>query len=347
MKEKRNVGLDLLRIVAMMMVMTLHYLGKGGAWSIDTKMKYVVWFMEIFCMISVNLYVLISGYFLVNSKFTWKKVLKLCTQVWFYSLLFLFIEILLHHDIADVELKNSVFPILMKTYWFITIYILLYVLSPYLNMIVNNATKKEYQTLLGVLIFVFSIVHLFVPDYAEINKAGGYGIIWLVIVYLIAGYIKKYNDNLKFSKIVSLIICFISTVIIMLFSVHIKNPNLSPYVYKLYQYNSIFIIINSIIVFKLFLNLKIENKIIIKTIKFFAPLTFGVYLIHENMFVTKYLYSGIFSSLKWAYRGIGPFVLNYILFVCGIFIVCALMDYIRIILFKGIGKLAKAKGRSL
>ena len=63
MKKERNCSLDLLRIISMLMILTLHYLGKGNALTIQSNMKYVVWFMEIACMISVNLYVLISGYF--------------------------------------------------------------------------------------------------------------------------------------------------------------------------------------------------------------------------------------------------------------------------------------------
>lgn len=79
-KNSRNTGLDLLRIMAMLMILTLHYLGKGGALQVEGKTSYIVWFLEISCMVAVNVYILISGYFLVDSKFSWKKVFKLCKE---------------------------------------------------------------------------------------------------------------------------------------------------------------------------------------------------------------------------------------------------------------------------
>ena len=65
-KEKRNIGLDLLRILSMFMVLILHLLGKGGMLEKESNSQiyYLIYnFMEILCIVAVNCYVLISGYF--------------------------------------------------------------------------------------------------------------------------------------------------------------------------------------------------------------------------------------------------------------------------------------------
>ena len=66
--SKRNVSLDLLRIIAMIMIVTLHVLGKGNGFAItDPVIRMFSWTLESLCIVSVNLYVLISGYFLLDS----------------------------------------------------------------------------------------------------------------------------------------------------------------------------------------------------------------------------------------------------------------------------------------
>ena len=87
-KEERNIGLDVLRILAMIMIVVLHYLGKGELLkeqNTDYLNHVIYWFCECLCIIAVNCYVLISGYFLVKSDFKIKKFLNLWGQVVFYS----------------------------------------------------------------------------------------------------------------------------------------------------------------------------------------------------------------------------------------------------------------------
>lgn len=286
--SKRNIGLDLLRIISMIMIMSLHYLGKGGALTSSGNVSYIAWFLEISCMVAVNLYVLISGYFLVDGKFSWKKVLKLCIDTWFYSLSFLILELIFGNGTSIKEILCGVFPILLKVYWFVTIYIFMYIMSPYLNILINNMNKIKHFTLCLILIIIFSCLHLFLPPMGLLNPQGGYGIIWFITLYLIAGYIKRYVNVNK--KPIMLIIFFITTIILLILKFGLqyilKNyPSTFEYISRIYEYYSIFILINSICLFLYFNGIEIKNKITTKIITVISPLTFGVYLIHENIFV--------------------------------------------------------------
>ena len=79
MQKERNVGLDLLRIVSMLMIVTLHYLDKRRSFMADrTEYIFMVFYLVIksLCLVSVNCYVLISAYFL--TKFKGDKINKNC-----------------------------------------------------------------------------------------------------------------------------------------------------------------------------------------------------------------------------------------------------------------------------
>ena len=89
-KAQRMANLELLRCIAMMMVIVLHYLGKSDLLVDLTEnplgsVGMTAWFLESFCIVAVNAYMLISGYFLCMSTYKPGRLIKLYLQVWFYS----------------------------------------------------------------------------------------------------------------------------------------------------------------------------------------------------------------------------------------------------------------------
>ena len=121
--KNRNIGLDFLRVLCMIMVVLLHYLEKGGLLQEENSkgIDYTIYnILKSAAIIAVNCYVLISGYFLIKSQFKVKKILRLWGEVIFYSytiyiLLFSFGLI----EFKFMELVKSIFPIISKQYWFI------------------------------------------------------------------------------------------------------------------------------------------------------------------------------------------------------------------------------------
>lgn len=88
--KKRLYHIESLRIVSMLMIITLHLLVFSGL--LDTYKNFsltslFIWGLESLCFIAVNCYVLISGYFLVDSSFKFKKLFKIWIEVFFYSLI--------------------------------------------------------------------------------------------------------------------------------------------------------------------------------------------------------------------------------------------------------------------
>ncbi|WP_216634949.1 acyltransferase family protein, partial [Selenomonas sp. oral taxon 126] len=85
----RNNSLDLLRIIAMMMIISMHYVGHGGG---DTAVYGSVanleaWLIKSFVSVGVNCYILITGYFLINSlQFSFTKIVRIWGSLFIYSM---------------------------------------------------------------------------------------------------------------------------------------------------------------------------------------------------------------------------------------------------------------------
>ena len=80
-KTKRQGNFELLRIISMVMIVTLHYLKKGGLLSANegSVVYYFAWTLEALCLISVNSYVFISGYFTKTKTFKLSDISSNCS----------------------------------------------------------------------------------------------------------------------------------------------------------------------------------------------------------------------------------------------------------------------------
>ena len=126
-KSKRLANIELLRIVAMGMVVMLHYLGKGNLLpNMNLAMGtngYVAWILESLAIVAVNVYVLISGYFLVEAEFKIGKIVKLILQVLFYTMLMTVFSLAVGIiDVSELGIYNLIvqlFPFQLEQYWFV------------------------------------------------------------------------------------------------------------------------------------------------------------------------------------------------------------------------------------
>ena len=82
----------------------------------------------------------------------------------------------------------------------------------------------------------------------------------------------------------------------------------------------------------LFSNIQFKNKFIIKSISFFSPLTFGVYLIHNHVLIREFIFTKYFFWLLKYQKRFKLFLVE-ILSSLVVFLICSLIDYIRYKLF--------------
>lgn len=144
--------------------------------------------------VGVNLFILLSGYFMINQKKTKLiKVFQLHSQLLSYGLGITLAFVLL--DLAPVSVSvwlNSLLPVTFQTWWFASAYLVLYLISPYLNTLLNQLTKRQYLSLLigGGVLWVL-LPSLTSKSY-ESNE-----FVWLVYLYSLAGFIRLYQQELR------------------------------------------------------------------------------------------------------------------------------------------------------
>lgn len=337
---KRNYGIDLLRCVSMFMVAMLHILGHGGVLdnALPGSLSYgTAWFLETAAYCAVNCYALISGYVGIKAKYRYSSIIMLWLQVVFYTVLITALFLILNPDSVGIkEIITAVLPVTRYTYWYFTAYFGLFILMPILNAGINALSEKQaYKTVL-LLVAVFSVLKTVssVLCYADIfSLNGGYAVMWLCIVYIIGGCIGK-HDMLKRIKSIYLFIGYIVCVgFSLMFKLAVERLGIGLNANLFINYVSPTILLSAVCLLGLFSRIK-ANETAEKIIGFFAPAAFSVYLIHEHPLIRESLMRNRFVFLADK----NPLVIIGVV-ICAaaaIFILCALIDRLRIAIFKWI-----------
>lgn len=326
--DNRNYGIDLLRLFAMFMVVILHTLGHGGVLNAATDEKSrLVWIFEIGAYCAVNCYAMISGYVSYSDKekpYKYSKFVTMWLQVVFYSFGITVLWNYLGKVVVDANvIKNSLLPVSTSHYWYFSAYAGLFFMIPWINRFVRNISKNDMTRFVVVVFLVFSCYSNYcITKYGDVFKLGnGYTFVWLVIMYLIGAWLKKCEIPKKtksVSAIVTLIICMTVTCLLKFFSLENKDFFVS--------YISPTVILMAICYVILFSKMKF-NRFFNAIIKFFAPATFGVYLIHEQRLIRASCISNRFTWIAdLSLKEIPVAIIGCVLLI---FITCLVIEKIR------------------
>lgn len=146
MKEIRNSNHEIMRIISMFMIVLGHILLFGGLLeSSNQNVRYVCNLIEFILIVHVNSYILVSEYYQSNSSFKKAKLWKIINASWFYRIVIMLAFLTLGLiSIPKQQFIKDIFPIMMKDYWYVKLYILLYCLSPFINKMIDSFNKYEY-----------------------------------------------------------------------------------------------------------------------------------------------------------------------------------------------------------
>lgn len=349
--KERMANLELLRIVSMLFVIVLHFIGKSNNHPnlTDTDMapwEYGAWAMESFSIVAVNVYMLLTGYLLAESTFKVKRLLQLWLQLLFYSagigLLAALFGYVPEEGLSIYYLAQLFLPVSTNHYWFMTAYILMYLFIPVVLSGINRLSKKQFQLVLGLLFLVFCVIKSVVPIKLATDMQG-YDCIWYLCMVLLAAYIRLYGIPFFQNKTRSLLVYLGSATLILgatllLRMVYLKTGKLGDMVTVCFNYNHILVVMAALGFFMLFLQISIKPGLISKWICKIAPYTLGVYLWHENIAI-RYEWPLWFQNLLGgATEGIMWFV-ALLISVAAVFIIGILLDVLRSLLLKGLHKL--------
>lgn len=351
-KKKRDANIELLRIVAMLMIITLHFNNQSKALLVlgepASNVQIFATILEAIAITGVNVYVLISGYYLSSSKVRLSKVLLLILQVYFYTLLiscammFVGAYSVKPEDKLDRALRY-LFPISSEHYWFVTAYVIMYVLAPVMNAAVNTLERKQLKTVIIGLLTWFCFIKSIVPVKFGTDRMG-YDFGWFICLYLIAAYIRKYNIVLFRDAKKSALVYLISVVVIAAFSlvfykINFDTGNFNYYAEVPCHYNFFFALTGALGLFSVFRFMRLKENLLAEVIRIIAPYTLGVYLLHMHFEIAD-------RWVEWIEQIIGEtpldnvlmFFIHLVVSVLIVFFAGIFVDWIRKYIFNFFGR---------
>lgn len=339
LNPNRNYGIDFLRILSMLFVLLLHILKHGGILANLEKFSLaynIAWFVEICAFCAVNCYALISGFFGYSSKQKYSNIINLYFQTAFYAVLATGIFYIMNPDeIGKRAFIKAVFPFGFNVYWYFTAYFCMFFFIPFMNKILEVCDFKQLTGLVSASIIFFSIIPLiFKSDVYFTNN--GYTVLWVSVLYIIGGYIRKYELHKKISNIKCILLYFGAVLVTfgqkviteyVKFIVDGKTVNEGLFI----KYTSPTMVICAVSLLCLFAKVDFKDGMK-KLTAIFSPFAFSVYLIHTAPFV----WSKVMKNRFVTFAEFNPIVMILVVFATaiGIFALCSLIDFVRVQLFK-------------
>lgn len=318
----RQSGIELLRIVAMVLIVAHHFVVHGVLeLPIDcnslTEVFNTFWcgLIGSFGKVGVHIFILITGYFNILKDFRLSKALNIYLKTICYaSIIFIIGSFWENHEqyakVCD--------------YWFIKNYLFLYLLTPLINWTIKLLNKKQLDIILFLCILITFIPSLFYKF--NLGHLGTFAVLYFVGAYY---QIRPLNLSNKFYIAISG--CTILYLLFYIISNIGYNTMVSNSITANMSLYSIFTFILAISIFNWFLNLKIENNNLINGI---ASSVFGVYLIHDNTLIFPLIWNKLLSVSTYIDKTY--FALYSLVLIALVFLVCVVLDKI---LMKIFGKL--------
>ena len=318
MEKFRNSNFELLRIVAMLMIVAHHYcvhgvfdFWHGGDFPTSYINSVLIAMTSGLGKIGVNIFVLITGYFMIKKDFKISRILKVYFETFFYSLFFLLVFCLLtHFHIPSKKILASIFPIGKNSYWFISAYLILSLFVPCLNKFILT-TKKS---LLNSLVFVSTVLWVIAPTFTTFDYYFS-DLIWFFYLYFIGSSLRleKFANIFRSKKLFKIL--FVVSIVFLLINSLIICAKSNVDLWKTVRFskmNSLFIFSISIFIFHYFKNLNLKYN---KFINWVSASVLGIYLFHDNLFVRPILWQNVFHPCLLIDKSYMVFYLLFSVFV--------------------------------
>lgn len=291
--EERNLGIEIFRIVSMLMVVMLHILGHGGVYShtefLGDNYK-VAWFMNVVAYCSVNCYALISGFANVKSNFKFRKIVYLWLEV---VTLNVALTAVMHLFVPDAEVTadywlRAFFPLVKRAFWYFCAYFLMFPLIPILNK--GLLSLKKYQHIIIMLMLMAPTVFRIIVKKDNYVLGSGYSALWLICLYVIGAYFRIYGAPKWAKWYVTLPTFFLFAYVAWSYRINIESQYVDGIIAKdselysnrgiLISYVSPCMVVMAIALLLLFMQIKVKHRLAKTVILNFSKATFGVFILH-------------------------------------------------------------------
>ena len=297
--------------------------------------------MNTFSYWHVSSFALISGIVgYKTNKYSNLFYLWLCV-VFYCNFIPLAFKVFKQIRIEKINYFYNFFPVVFINKWYFTKYFGMYLFLPLVNIGILNISKNDLKLVVISLLGILIVWKDFMTNLDSFGLVNGYSVLWLLIFYITGAYLGKYKikvnaKNKLIFNLIYIIIFFGSTLLCFYLPFYKGKFSKLIIIIKIKQVfchriNSFTMILQSISLTLFFSQIK-YNKLVGEIITFLGPLTFGVYLIHEN----KYIRSNIIGNLfKKDSLNLPLIKIIFLVIYRGIliFLICSMIDYLRNLIF--------------
>ena len=342
---QRQSGIEGLRILALLFIIISHAIlalgGFNGASvygdvpffislataTTNVQVLIINIMIENFGIIGNNIFFICSAWFLLDTLKTKKNIieknLRMILDSWIISILFLILFYCLGFNLNVRYIVSSLVPIIKANNWYLTAYLIIFSIHPYLNMIIECISKKELLTL-NIICFISYYIFCFILKSGLLANR----LTYFIVVYLIVAYIKKYLPNVVRRNNVkrNLLIIGVAGYIGIMLCLNFLGLTISFFTNKLMVASIIsnpFLLMIAIALFLIFNEIKSYSKIV----NIIGGMSLYVYLIHDNILVRNYLLPLFYKNVYGLY-GYDQILFWIFLFAVIIFSVSIILSFI-------------------
>ena len=332
---ERQSNFELMRIIAMVLIVLYHTVrhgnwADGGLFYPDEITFNIVMLHAILPLgkLGVNLFVLVSGYFLITStKSTWPKAVRLWLEMLFYSVvLTLLFAVFDDYELTPRRVFIMLTPFICETWWFATAYLLMLLASPFINRLLNACDARTHLKLIIGMVVVWSVVPSLFNEYPQFSE-----LIWFLTLYVIAAFVRLHSGYFSgcAKRYLLIGIGFYLAIVLLMVLIDITGFTtdiwgVDSYVDALHWHDNILVLAMSVFVFLAFVRTEIRHSRVINAV---AGTMFGVYLLHEFPLMRNYLTHDLFDL--YDYTSSPTLILHILMVVAVIMAVGIVVEYVR------------------
>lgn len=337
--SERLSNIELLRVIAMLMVLTLH---TGMIVNASYVSEHLVdrpvsagfiSLMQSSCIIAVNLFVLVSGYFGIRT--TVRRMLKFMYMCVFYCfgiyLLFYCLNKIagIGPEVSEIDLLMALVP--GQEFWFARSYILLMIFAPLLEKVIATSSTR-WLALFVMMYFTFQFfTNGLTQSNFSIDFCDGFSAMAFLGLYLAGSLLRRLGPSIT----IGTKRCFrLYLLLAIIVSIQILRGvlQLHPFVLNVVQYNSPWVILMAVIFFIPFTRFRFTSR----AVNFLAASAFAVYLIHEHPLLQP-MYRSFFHHF-WQKYPCWIYPLVQLAVFPAIYLGSVLIDQVRIYSWKWIDR---------
>ncbi|MHB9781942.1 acyltransferase [Streptococcus sp. 10F2] len=324
--SERNMGLDLLKVMACIGVVSLHTMIGGfkttESWNISAYLYYLGTY-------SIPLFFMVNGYFLLGKKnlsysYVFNKLKLIVFSVSFWNIVIW----VLKRDFTVNPFKTILGSLVQKGYfsqfWFFGALIIIYLTLPMVKQFLTNSRKYRNTLFFLMLIgIVFQISNILFNQAIQSYVIQSFRLWTWYFYYLMGGFIGNINSKVV-EKLDNLIVKFVVILAFVLSPIYlfIVAKYIHHSLYAEFFYDDIFVKIISIGIFVVLLNVKVQEKFT-SFLQYLSSLIMGVFIVHT--YVMKVVEKFINFDFYFSY--VNFFIMTLLIS----FVISAILDRIPII----------------